>query len=843
MTGSAADFFRRGGNAARTRPVFTNRVVEVGCFERALTEHRLWCEGLDPMDQDVGRRNVLNFYGIGGMGKSTLLAHLGGTLASREPRVVSVTLDFEDTVAYDLEQVLLRIRSAVGEHGNRCVAFDFAFSFYWNVAHPGTTLETYTKANGWLARAADKVGLSSSIEASVMEVASSIASSSGLAHGAARLAHSVGKIVYDRTKVRHAVANCEPLPLFLDAGTVVDNVSYLPSLLAWDLHRAGNPPVIVFVDTYEELTARGRKYEQVVQRVVRLLPNVLFVIAGRNSLDWDNDNLVGVLDNVGTGAWPELAATKTLVGDLSDLDSDRYLRERLVTGDHPAIPSAVRAKIVAAAAGWPLYLEIAASECQQALHENRLDLTDFDLSFPALVSRIAQDLAYDERRVLRAAALIASFDPALVRAGAGAVDHATVTRVLARDFVKLTPEVRWPYSLHQALRATLIENRHDDDFWGPDDWQAAAARVLEEMGRRVRTGTDRIELSRCLLEGLRLSHAYRIESPWLSEAGRLVDATGGLTPIQDLGSVSTHAGALSKLLRCKATLHQYSYRDQPARLEDCVSDKLSDDDLFWLRSMQASSWMSAGELERAEYGYRQILAQPVDGALGDEAMTMYALLFLKRGAFSDLIEFVGAHDDRINEFRLRGDVCRFNAHWPEAEAYYLEGLRRAEIRSDAGLAALFRAELALVDGWRGIVDPARWQVDDDGASAPWDVVASHIASALFMCTRDLPTALRRLDRAATVASQFGFEEASADVLIARAFINSVISNVPETQHCRDLVSLFVDRSGTYASWLEVIDLWQGDVPAEEHSDVQWVDGRGSAHRTWNAILVARREQR
>jgi hypothetical protein len=356
------------------------------------------------------------------------------------------------------------------------------------------------------------------------------------------------------------------------------------------------------------------------------------------------------------------------------------------------------------------------------------------------------------------------------------------------------------------------------------------------MGSRVSEDADRIDLTRCLLEGLRLAHTYRLDAPWLSDAGRLVDRSGGLTSIQYLGSSDTHAGALSKLLGCKATLHQHAYRDRPARIDDCMAPNLASVDRFWLRSVQASSWMSAGELPTAERIYREILADPEPGALGDEAFTMHALLFLKRGAFADLLNYVDAHRDRINEYRLRGDVFRFNAQWDAAAAEYARGLRQADADGDSGLAALFRAELALVDGWRGDVDPRRWVVDTGGDRAPWDEVATHIATALYLATRDRPAAIRRLDRAATAASQFGFEEAAADVLVARAFVNAISFDADELAHCRLLVDSFVQRSGTYASWREVIDIW-GDASVDTDG-VQWLSG---AHENWRATLSRRRE--
>jgi hypothetical protein len=366
--------------------------------------------------------------------------------------------------------------------------------------------------------------------------------------------------------------------------------------------------------------------------------------------------------------------------------------------------------------------------------------------------------------------------------------------------------------------------------------------LLDELGSRVRPGADTIELARCLQEGLRLAETYALDAPWLSEAGYLLACAGALGSAQLPATTDSHAGALSRLLACITELHEIPYRSRPARLEACMSDRLSAFDRFWCRSLQASSWMSAGELEAAERSYRQMLDDPIDGDLGDEAFTMYALHFLKRGLFGDLLAYVDAEASRVNAHRIRGDVHRYNAQFRSAAKQYRAGLRAAERDCDVGLANLFRAELALVDGWQGTTDPARWDSVADTTRAPWDEVASLIGSALFVAPRDRATAERRLDRAGTLAGQFGFEEAVVDVLVARSFVSSIHGDDAETDRCAELVQRYVERTGTYASWRASIAYWD-DAPAGDlDSTVQWLGGRDETRRRWRDLMLLRRSQ-
>jgi hypothetical protein len=142
------------------------------------------------------------------------------------------------------------------------------------------------------------------------------------------------------------------------------------ALLAWDLQRSGGAPFFVFFDTYEEVTGRGRQAERPIQRMWYLLPNVMFMVAGRNRLDRDRAELRGALDFVGPDCWPGLLPDAPdsrciLLGELSHADADEYLRQRLIMDDTPAIPGPVRERMVSASDGWPLYLDLAAAYFQE----------------------------------------------------------------------------------------------------------------------------------------------------------------------------------------------------------------------------------------------------------------------------------------------------------------------------------------------------------------------------------------------------------------------------------------------------------------------------------------------
>ncbi|MCW2522892.1 MAG: hypothetical protein JWO63_1227, partial [Frankiales bacterium] len=188
---------------------------------------------------------------------------------------------------------------------------------------------------------------------------------------------------------------------------------------------------------------------------------------------------------------------------------------------------------------------------------------------------------------------------------------------------------------------------------------------------------------------------------------------------------------------------------------------------------------------------------------------------------------------------LLGDVYRCNALWLPARENYLLGLRRAEERKDSGLIQLFRSELALVDGWTGESDPAKWDVPDLPRVGIWTEVSQLIAQALFASTRDEAQATRLLDGAEAIAENFGLHEGLSDVLIARGFLAALYGEDERLLAAAAALEERVDHSGTYASWLAVLQLWAGRDLDDRSTDVHWLGGPTAAAAGWTALLSRR----
>src|SRR6202034_2286894 len=112
----------------------------------------------------------------------TLLYKLQDSVHSTDEIPAATTLiDFQEPTSFGMEDFILKLRIAAGQLGRPCNAFDLAFSFYWSVVHPGTSLSTYTRNNSMLRRVGDKIGISDDMEKVLSEVASTITSASAIA--------------------------------------------------------------------------------------------------------------------------------------------------------------------------------------------------------------------------------------------------------------------------------------------------------------------------------------------------------------------------------------------------------------------------------------------------------------------------------------------------------------------------------------------------------------------------------------------------------------------------------------------------------------------------------------
>lgn len=551
--------------------VFVDRVRYLTAFEealRGLREHPASAAASAPP-----RHNALVFYGLGGIGKSTLSRQLerrlrDGELADGAEHRLTGRIDLDDSSLADLETLVIAVRGTLGEAMSSCPAFDLAFAVYWQRCHPGVPMQAAIAQNSSLGRLGESLSLSQQVDSTLDALLGPIPLA-GVARRAAGLL--VGRI-RERLRKDRLLADCPGFSQLLDVESPADMLPFLPALLSWDLaehRRKRDLDVVLFLDTFERVDGRRREsggLEDQLARLVYLMPNVLFLITGRNRLTW-GDGHHPAIHYSGSNYWPGLAAAPgpfppmqhRLTG-LEETYADTYLRLRLTREGEPAIPHQLRRRIVDASGGVPLYLELSAEYFDQLSAEGRVPLAEqFGGTFAEMVIRVMRDLSAAERALLRAASLTERFDAGLLRAAVPGAADAVVHRFLERPLVQSDP-TRWlPCALDEYVRnAVRLHDADTDDAWSDEEWRSAADRTLEHLRERMRDGvrnptsTDRTQLGEGFATaGLLTAEAGRVPD-WLYDLAYGVDVCG-LGPVlvatqnwpQSEGSSPTEALALT----------------------------------------------------------------------------------------------------------------------------------------------------------------------------------------------------------------------------------------------------------------------------------------------------------
>jgi tetratricopeptide (TPR) repeat protein len=849
--------------------VFTDRVTEVGAFDASLQAlgSTLASADVSPVtDRGMPRKNVLVYYGVGGIGKTTLSEELerrftGPAEGKRDRERAAIRFDFAESATFDMESYMLRLRAGLGHLATNWHAFDVAFSVYWERAHPGEPLDEFISRDTVLRRAARRVGLSEQIAATLTDTFGAALP------GAVRAAHKVGGLVYTLAKravVGHRILkNCELLSDLLEADADIETLSYFPYLLAWDLDRLPppHPRALVLLDTFEEVTARTtREMERWLQRTMFLMPNVLFVVTGRNRLDWADLRQTTELDFVGAHRWPLLQAGYTageprqhLVGYLSAADADTYLMSALIQEDRPAIPAGIRQRIVTASGGLPLYLDLAVTTYLDILARGETPVDEnFGQPLPEVCGKILRDLERDERDLLRAAALLDAFNLDMLRAACPHVPDSALARFKGRPFLELDPGRSWPYALHPILRDAIRQADKDlRDSWSPRERAEAATRVgdyLERSAASAAGSGDRstqVAAVRQAIELCRLTGQY---FDWLAVAAQRLLACGGWGLLPDLPAEGDSPVSALVLGLQGARERRSGHLDNSITL---MNTALAHPGLppslhRFLLLHRGHALRVAGRYAAAADDYQQLWDAP--GDFREDAGYWLADYSFLQGRFEDALSGLdqltdGAAELRGEILRLRGHVHRVNALFGQAEASYREALDLARQTANLGAEGKALTDLLQTLSWSGPGDardlqPRALEVNQ-ALRNQVEIIKIHAATAVTL------TNLGNLDEAATeietgldLAQQCGYPGGLVWGQVART-LNQLKRG--DTKAARDsaarLASTVSDLQGN-RFWSEIVNWWIDDSGAQRPAGTtRWLDGEDSARARWLAVLT------
>lgn len=852
--------------------VFVDRVPEQQAFDRAVHAHWASTARSDYDSHDVlsPRRNVLVYYGVGGVGKTSLAQQLerrhggehGNTVTEWAPwerrfrTSVTARADLASEAGADLEQVLLGIRLAVGALGRPMHAFDLALSRYWEHAHPTESIADYLRRDGRLSRIAERVGLPEQISEGLKDVAQAVAGSGALASVATRLAVLVTDGMRARAARRHAIQGCSRLTSLLRAEPNVETLSYFPHLLSWDLAehaRLSGPDfhVAVFLDTFEDVAhGEQRRLERLLNRLIWLMPNVLFVISTRNRLDWAEEATSGQLDRTGPVAWPGLVRgsaeepAQHLVGYLSTDDAARFLRERLRRDGNPVIPAELRERIAQDSDGYPLYLDLAVTRyLQLAAAEAEPRADDFAGGFPGLVDRILRDLTADERRLMRILSLLDSFDVALATAIVDLPSEKIAAGLVRRAFVEVNETAPFRYSIHRLLRAQVRDSDSGTDAFTEADWHRYAARAFTEFGERFvacRADGDRATIISLLNQALRLADEFGFPVSWTVDAAYLFIADSlwesTLRPRVRV-PVSTPAAALAQTLQTITNRQVVGRRESAEVLLGVLATGLLDGDGKDLATYYAAEALrESGRVEQAEELLTALTTR--ESRIADLAIKGMVHQLRRRGRFADALALIRSRRPSGMWTQMEGTLYWSQGMLDEARNAYRKARALSLADGRVGHAAEVSGCLAFVCGLSA-ADPGDAGAVAEGRDAlehsrhRWGRLMARLGDVMLNADGTDETA----DRFSEIAAE-GFTAGLTSIQAYATFgrcLNAAVAG--------DTERLAAERDGLAAlplggfGWLvEVVGFWLGEPPAEQ-SD--WIGGAGAARERWRQIVARR----
>ncbi|MEU6233937.1 hypothetical protein [Kitasatospora sp. NPDC047058] len=869
-----AAFMSGLSSTVTAQQVFTNRVDEVAAFNRSVEGLRRTLDEAEVspvVDRAQPRRNVLTLYGVGGIGKTTLSQELERRLladasADGHDEVVSVRVDLSEDGSCDIEGLVLRLRAGLGRLGGRWPAFDLALASYWVRAHPGEALQDFLDASPALRRASRSIRLGDQIAEAVRDVdPAGLGGLTGLAHRAALATY---RAVRDRVREGRLLADCELFAELVEADADYETLSYFPYLLAWDLDHlprrgrsAGRPTVCVFLDTFEVANGRDdRTMERLIQRCVYLMPNVLFVLTGRNRVDWADSGAGGELDFTGPEYWPNLHFSNDsveprqhLVGYLSDSDADSYLKEALTQDGEPAVPAAVRRRIIAGGQGLPLYLDLSVSHFAALLARGgRPTPADFGGSFTAVATRSIRDLPREERDLVRTAALTDRVGADLLRAGQPDVPDGCVARFLRRPFLTHDDAYALPYALHAALRHAIVEaDRTLPDGWSDRDRSKVAARLLAWLGERLKPSSGRVVVAQALESGLKLAAAHGVFEDWMARATqRLVEAGQW----SELGAGLTAEPAATPEYRAVLAAIRGVQLRRTGRAAEAVELLVGAGDgvaegsptAQLVRIHLAHALRNHGDYTEAAEIYRALVGGDFDAA----ARYWLCDFDYLKGRFGTALAVLREQrsrgpEDEGERLRLIGHIWRVNARFDEATVAYTEAI---DLARREGLAAAEAKALA------NLVQTACWSGDTAAVSAgatrardlldlvpnPVELVKIRSAEAVaHAVSGDSAAALQAVGGTRRLADDIGYRGGHNLADVAQILVGVLGGDHDGARRTRAELDARTRRSGGNTYWVPIVTSWLEGVPkAMAHGpQVEWVDGPAVSLGRWAEVAA------
>ena len=260
--------------------------------------------------QNIFQYHILNFYGIGGIGKSSLQKELCHVIDENHSDIMYSCADFANISNHTPAKLLLELAKSFEQDDIMFYHFGLAYAIYFQKTHKDLILNH--KEHNVID---ENIGFIADI-LSVIDGLGIIGILPGMVN---KLYTTAYKKLHLNTELKKDLKKMESLD-------ISQCEQFLPAFFAYDLkkymQKESGKIIVIFLDTYEALWGQIKNditkfsQDQFVREIVTQLPGVLFTICGREFLDWNT------LDS----DWNNYLK-QYLIEKFDDNDADTFLRE------------------------------------------------------------------------------------------------------------------------------------------------------------------------------------------------------------------------------------------------------------------------------------------------------------------------------------------------------------------------------------------------------------------------------------------------------------------------------------------------------------------------------------
>ncbi|CCX37028.1 putative uncharacterized protein [Clostridium sp. CAG:1013] len=305
--------------------------------DRVEPRQAFW-QAFSAAQQGVEEPMVLHYYGVGGIGKTSLHSQLVKELQERCPTAKYVELDFDFVERREPYRMMGLLKKKLSQTWNfQFPLFDVAcYTFLCRIGEDGDQAEIESFVGG-------------------SQVLNFLCDAASMIPGTSMISGILKLVDEGVAVVRNLFSNKKQLLRSFESMDIRQLRDQLPIYFASDLRanlKKEKQPFVIFLDTYEKLVNEFAGVGEPLQSdlwlrgpqgLIPRLPNTLWVLGGREKLKWPQ------LD--GPGTWNNVLH-QYLLGALADSDAQEFLRSAGV--EDPA----ARERICALSDGLPVSLDL-----------------------------------------------------------------------------------------------------------------------------------------------------------------------------------------------------------------------------------------------------------------------------------------------------------------------------------------------------------------------------------------------------------------------------------------------------------------------------------------------------